>query len=177
MDSPQNIILIGFMGSGKSTVGRVLRRLLGEEWRYIDTDKRLVEVMGKTIPEIFETEGEIAFRDRESQIVLGVTMGQNQVIATGGGVVLREENIAAIRSSGIVVWLTARPEVIVERTGRKPGKRPLIAKAGEDVLAYVLGMLGERGPLYQKAAHIIVDASDRGPEAIAREILRKAERH
>jgi shikimate kinase len=171
--TPQNIILIGFMGSGKSTVGRTLARQLGEAWRYVDTDKRLVQVAGKEISQIFATEGEGAFREKEARVLLGVTAGERQVIATGGGVVLREENVSAMRGAGVVIWLTAEVEEVEARIGKHPEKRPLLAQAGEDRKAYLLKLLGERGTLYRQAAHLTVDTSRRAPEAIAREIRRK----
>lgn len=170
-DGPPNIILIGFMGSGKSTVGRRLAERRG--WRFVDTDDLIVRMTGQTIPALFAGGGETAFRDRETQAVLGVSAGERQVIATGGGAVLRAENVAALRGAGLVVWLTARPDVVVARTQRRAAERPLLAAGEDDLLAHVLRMLGERGPLYQAAAHLIVDTSDRPIHAIVAEIERK----
>ena len=172
--APQNIVLIGFMGSGKTTVGRALARRRG--WRFVDTDERIRRAAGRDVPALFAEEGEAAFREREAEIVREVAAGQRQVIATGGGAVLRPENVSALRESGLVVWLTARPEVVVARTQHRAADRPLLAGGGGDLLAHVLRMLGERGPLYQAAAHVIVDTSDRVPSAIAAEIERRAER-
>ncbi len=168
---PCNITLIGFMGSGKSTVGRALagRR----DWRFVDTDEVISRTAGRDIPTLFAEEGEAKFRDRETQIVLGVCAGQRQVIATGGGAILRPENVAALRGAGVVIWLTARPDVVVARTRHRAQERPLLAAGMADPLAHVLQMLGERGPLYQAAAHLIVDTSDRSLQAIVREIERK----
>lgn len=172
---PPNIALVGFMGSGKSTIGRILARNLG--WQYVDTDALVVRMTGREIPALFADEGEAFFRDRETEAILGVSVGQNQVISTGGGAVLREENVAALRGAGLVVWLTARPEVVVARTERRAASRPILAASGErDLLTHVLTLLGERGARYQAAAHLIADTSDRPPESIAVEIARKAER-
>ncbi len=160
------------MGSGKSTVGRLVAELLG--WKLVDTDALIVRLAGCSIPEQFAAEGgEAAFRDRESQIVLGITAGQNQVIATGGGAPLREENAAALRGAGRVVWLTARPDIVVKRTAHRQGARPLLAGADEEPLTRVLRMMGERSPVYQRLAELVVDTSDRPPMAVAREIVRR----
>ena len=167
---PENIALIGFMGSGKSTIGRLLAQRL--DWRFTDTDQLVEKVTGCSIPAFFATEGERAFRDKETTVVLGVTMGERQVIATGGGVVLREENVAALRSGTLVIYLTAHPETIAERVSRRPGARPLLAE-GEETLPRILRMLAERGPLYQRASHLLVDTSDRAPESLVGEIMRR----
>jgi len=160
------------MGSGKSTVGRLVAELLG--WKLVDTDALIVRLAGCSIPEQFAAEGgEVAFRDRESQIVLGVTAGLNQVIATGGGAPLREENAAALRGAGKVVWLTARPDIVVKRTAHRQGTRPLLAGVEEEPLTRVLRMMGERSPVYQRLAEMVVDTSDRPPMAVAREIVRR----
>jgi shikimate kinase len=166
-----NIALIGFMGSGKSTVGRQLAQLLG--WHFTDTDSLVERVAGCSIPTLFVRDGEMAFRDRETEILLGVTAGERQVIATGGGAILREENVAALRSAGLVVYLTAHPDVLAERVSRRPGQRPLLTSGEEPALTQILRMLAERGPLYQKACHILVDTSDRSPRALAEEIVRR----
>lgn len=172
---PRNIVLIGFMGSGKSTVGRALAARLGSGWRYVDSDARLSEVAGCDIPALFRAEGESGFRARETQILTGLCAGERLVIATGGGAVQLPENTPLLRSAGMVVWLTARPDVVVARIERREADRPLLANRGDkNLLAYVLTLLGERAPRYQKAAHVTVDTSDRNPDSIAAEIERKA---
>ena len=111
---PRNVVLIGFMGSGKTTVGRALADLTG--WAFADTDDEIVQnAGGATIPELFARDGEAAFRDREAQAVQTVCMRENQIIATGGGAVLRPQNVQSLQNAGRVVWLTARPEVVVSR--------------------------------------------------------------
>jgi len=172
---PRNIALIGFMGSGKSTVGRSLARRLG--WRFVDTDAVIERAAGRSIPDVFRQEGEAAFREREADAVASVGAGEGQVIAAGGGAVLRRENADALRNAGLVVWLTARADVVVARTERRVSDRPLLAaKTGNDLLTHILTLLGERGPAYQSAAHLVVDTSDRAPDAIATEIVRKAQK-
>ena len=172
---PRNIVLVGFMGSGKTTVGRALAALLG--WAFVDTDAEIVQASGgKSIPEIFTTQGQAAFRVHETAAVHAVCSRESHVIATGGGVLLRAENADLLKSVGLVVWLTARPEVVVSRVEAERATRPLLAGANTDtpLLTHVLTMLGERGPLYQAAAHLVVDSSDLSPDALARHIARKA---
>lgn len=170
--APRNVVLVGFMGSGKSTIGRGLARRRG--WRFVDTDDLVRRAAGgRDIPGLFRDEGESTFRDRETRAIHEATGGKEQVIATGGGAVLRPENVALLREAGVVIWLTARPDVVVARTAWRAQDRPLLAQAGDDLFAHVLRMLGERGPCYQAAAHLIVDTSDRLPQAIVDEVHRK----
>ncbi len=170
----RNIALVGFMGSGKTTVGRILAERL--QWVFVDTDLEIEREAGCDIPSLFQGEGEAAFRDRESAVVRTVCTGEQQVISTGGGVVLRPENVATLRDSAYVVWLTARPEVVVTRIGSRAQNRPVLARGANDLLTHVLTLLGERGPCYQAAACRIVDTSDRSPASVAGEIIRKWER-
>lgn len=172
--SAANIVLIGFMGSGKTTVGQLLAQK--REWQFVDTDEMVVQTARRDIPTLFATEGEIGFRDREAAAIREASTGERQVIATGGGAVLRPENVEALQKTGVVVWLTARPEVAVARTQYCARERPLLVAGADDLLTHVLKMLGERGPLYQAAAHLVVDTSDRDVHAIVREIDRKAAR-
>jgi shikimate kinase len=134
---PRNVVLVGFMGSGKSTIGRGLARRLG--WRFVDTDDVVRRAAGgRNIPDLFRDEGEATFRDRESDAICEVAENKNQVIATGGGAVLRPENTDRLRAAGTVVWLTARPDVVVARTARRANDRPLLAGAGDDLLTHIL---------------------------------------
>lgn len=166
---PANVVLVGFMGCGKTTLGRLLAERLG--WKFVDVDAVVERTAGCTIPEIFARDGEAAFRDRENRVLLGVCAGMRQVIATGGGAVLRDDNVAAIRSAGLVVWLTARPDVILARTRRRVGTRPLLS-TDEDPLERILRLLGERGALYRMASDRTVDTSDRPVRAVATELER-----
>jgi shikimate kinase len=169
-DNKRNIVLIGFMGCGKTTIGRQLASRL--EFGFADTDALIEARIGGPIAEYFTRFGEDAFRDIESEVVSTVSSLANQVIATGGGAVLRDENRAQLRSGNAVVWLTARPDVVVARTERRRGVRPLLS-TDEDPLERVLRILAIRGPLYQSIADVIVDTSDRPVQRAVGDIVRK----
>ena len=166
---PDNVVLVGFMGCGKSTLGRLLAARLG--WKFVDTDRLVEATAGRTIPEIFGEFGESHFRALESEVVLGTCAGLRQVIATGGGAVLRDDNADAIRGAGMVVWLTARVDVVSARTSRRIGARPLLETA-EDPLVRIHRILGERAPIYRRLADRIVDTSDRPPKQMVSELER-----
>lgn len=139
----RNIILTGFMGTGKSTVGRRLAQRLG--WRCIDTDDLIVREAGKSISQIFVEDGEPFFRDLESKIARGLDNYIHYVIATGGGLVLRPENMAALERAGRVVLLEASAETIYERTKRH-SHRPLLQ--GPDPRGNIQRLLDERREAY-----------------------------
>jgi shikimate kinase len=178
-DLPRNIALIGFMGSGKTTVGRALAERLG--YQFVDTDAAISQrADGRAVADLFAQEGEDRFREREADVLRAICGGERQVIATGGGVVVRQENVVRLRESALVIHLTARPDVVVARTRRTARSRPLLAAAAQEgeeaLLARVLDLLSQRAPHYLQAAHLTVDSSDYAPAAIAGEIHRKAER-
>ncbi len=148
--TPKNIILIGFMGSGKSSIGRELSQILG--YPVVDTDALIVKRAGKPIRQIFENEGEEAFRDLESA-VLSDLKGEHptrRIIATGGGIILRLENRELLRRLGFVVWLVASPEEIIKRTS-KNRDRPLLNN--DDQKGAISHLLSERLELYRSTAH------------------------
>jgi shikimate kinase len=166
-----NVVLIGFRGTGKSTVARLLAQRLG--WSWVDADALLEEQAGRTIREIFEAEGEVGFRDRESALIRQLSERDQTVIAAGGGAVLRAENRLALKNAGPTVWLVAPPEVIEQRLAadattaqRRP---PLTSRGGQDEIRQ---LLAEREPLYRACADLIVDTSDRTPHETAEAILR-----
>lgn len=151
----KNIVLLGFMGTGKSIIGRRLAVELG--YRFADTDQIIEERAQKSIQEIFAEEGEARFRRLEAEAVRDVSGWSGYVISTGGGVPLHEDNIKALRGNGILVSLKARPEVILKRVRKRVGKRPLLR--GPHPLSNITRLLAEREPFYDRAA-ISIDTSD-----------------
>ncbi len=168
---PNSIVLIGFMGCGKSTVGRELRRLLG--YPLIDMDAILEERAGKSITRIFAEDGETAFRDMESQLLQELASAHNaqQIIATGGGVVVRPANRGLLQRLGYVVWLCAPVAVILNRT-RHCGERPLLLIPNP--VAGIKNLLTEREPWYQASSHLKVDTAGLSSREIATGILESA---
>jgi shikimate kinase len=170
-----SIVLIGFMGSGKSRVGRILARLLA--CPFVDLDARIEEAAGRSIPEVFRERGEDAFRSLETA-QLSRSLSEGSVLSTGGGVVTREENRALLRESkSEVVWLQASPQVLAERIRSEPGARPLIDGDGLLDLAATVErvrvLLEARAPLYEDCASISIQTDGAEPEAIARHIVER----
>ena len=150
----KNIILTGYMGSGKSTVGKNLSKLNG--YAFVDTDEMIERQHGKTISEIFEQEGEDAFRDMETALLNQfIREGREElVISTGGGMPVREENRRLLRQLGSVVYLKAAPETIYDRL-KGDTKRPLLRC--DDPLTRIREMLAKRGPAYEAGALYTVE--------------------
>jgi shikimate kinase len=166
--SRPNIILIGLMAVGKSTVGRLLAESLG--MRFYDADEVIEARSGASISWIFDVEGEVGFRDREQQVLDDLSREEGIVLATGGGAVLRPENRAVLASRGIVIHLDSPLERLVERT-RKDRKRPLLKHGNpRDTLAR---LAAERGPLYSEIAHYRFMTDRQGARTLAREIERQ----
>ena len=164
-----NLYLVGYRGSGKTTVARQLAPLLG--WTALDADEELERRAGRTIKQIFAESGEPSFRDLESAVVADFARRERHVLSLGGGVVLREENRQAIRSSGKTVWLRAAPQTLLARIGEDATtgeRRPNLTAAGG--LAEIEQLLAARTPLYESMADYIVDAEERPADKIAREI-------
>ena len=165
MDSPRNLVLVGFMGTGKSAIGRRVATLARAP--FLEMDAELERRAGKSITRIFAEDGEPAFRDLEAQLAEEWGRKQGAVISCGGGVVLREANLRALEANGLLVCLTARPEVILARTARA-AKRPLLA--GENPEQKIRDLLAARAPLYAKIP-VQLDTSDLGPEELAAQVL------
>ena len=146
----KNIILIGFMGTGKTTIAAKLSHRL--KMRYVSTDNLIEKKENRTINEIFVKDGENYFRDVESSVIREVSGMENLVVDTGGGVVLREENLVNLKSNGIVIGLRADEDVVMERT-KKYKHRPLLNV--EDPKQKIRSLLAKREPLYAKADHTI----------------------
>ena len=145
-----NIVLVGFMGTGKSTVGRVIAQKL--EFHFIDTDDVIEQTSKAKISDIFAEHGEDYFRDLESQAVKSVALMKNQVVATGGGVVLRSSNIDLLRTGGPIFCLNATPKAIWDRV-RSSRSRPLLR--GPEPLKKIEMLLDKRAPYYALADHQI----------------------
>lgn len=165
MENLRNLVLLGFMGTGKSAVGRRVAALAGRPFREMDAE--LERRAGKPIARIFAEDGETAFRDLESALAEEWGRKDGAVISCGGGVVLREQNLRALGAHGVLVCLTARPDVILERTARSK-KRPLLDVA--DPGAKIRELLVARAPHYAQVPHQL-DTSDADVDALAERLL------
>lgn len=160
----KNIILTGFMGTGKTYTGRVLARTLGI--KFIDTDALIEEEAGITIPEIFKKFGEPYFRKLEREIVKRVSEEDGAVIAVGGGAIVDPDNLADLKKKGVVICLTASPDVILSRVERS-SDRPLLQV--EDKIGKITELLEKRAPYYEKA-DFTIDTDGKTSEQVAVEI-------
>ena len=167
----KNIVLIGFMGTGKSAVGRKVARRLGRP--FIDVDERIEAREGRPIAEIFRDKGEPYFREVESAVIADVATHDGAVIATGGGAVLRPQNVERLKANGVLICLRADAATIARRVGRRPS-RPLLTGEG-DLRERIERLLAERTPAYA-AADIMIDSDDRPLDHVVEEILRHAGR-
>ena len=161
---PRNIVLIGARGSGKTVVGTALAAR--RESHFNDTDEMITDWESLPIPQIFAAYGETYFRDVEERVVTEVTARGGKVIATGGGVVLRDANVARLRGSGLVVFLDTTAEALRTRLakGEELAARPSLTGAGS--LAEIDAVLAERLPLYQGAADTIIDTTPLAPAQV-----------
>ncbi len=155
-----NIILIGFMGSGKSAVGRALAGRL--RWRHRDTDTEIESEAGCTIADLFLAEGEAAFRQRETAILARLLTGletEPTILSTGGGTPLQPESATLLKRMGTVIWLQASSEVIWVRVGPNLASRPLLAAYQDNPQARIESLLTARAPLYAAVADFALDTS------------------
>ena len=164
----KSIVLIGMMGAGKSVVGRCLQRRT--KLVLLDTDDIVASKFGISIPEIFSHYGEQAFREAETQALRELTTMEQAIIVTGGGIVLREENIDFLKRLGVLVWLDGKEATLFERASQAR-TRPLLQ--GENPREAFAQMIQARLPLYAKVAHIRVDTSVLTEDEIAVAILSK----
>ena len=162
----KNIVLIGFMGAGKTCVGKILAESLG--WPFCDVDSAVEQAIGMSIAAYFAQAGEAAFRDREQEAVEKICQRTGQVIATGGGVVLRQQNIDRLKQAGVVVCLAASEPEIVARTAGDSG-RPLLNRP--DRLQVIRELLTERLPQYRQA-DIWLDTDGKSAPETAAELER-----
>jgi len=165
-----NVFLVGLMGAGKTTVGRLLARRL--KLRFYDSDQQIERRCGVKIPVIFDIEGEAGFRVREEQAIAELTALQGIVLATGGGAVLSEENRRHLAAGGTVVYLSARPEDLFQRV-RQDRNRPLLA--GADPLRRLRELHAERDPLYRALADLVIETGTQSVPALARGLLERLE--
>ena len=161
-----NIVLIGFMGTGKTAVGRVLAEKLGK--KFVELDDIISKRAMKSIKRIFAEDGEVAFRELEINLAKEVSEKENQVIACGGGVVLNKINIDRLRENGIVVYLTASPEAILNRVS-EGNERPLLSTPDKEERIGTL--LRERKPYYERSYDIRVNTSRLSVHGTASKIL------
>lgn len=161
-----SIFLIGMMGVGKTTVGRLLAQATG--LAFIDCDRELQARAGASIATIFEVEGEEGFRRREAALLEELTQRRGIVLATGGGAVLRGDNRRALRERGLVVYLHSTVDEILRRT-RRDGTRPLLQT--ENPRARIEQLLHEREPLYRQAAHLSFQSGSTNPNKLVQRIL------
>lgn len=165
-----NIVLIGYRGTGKTSVARELAARLDRPW--FDADEELERAAGKTIAEIFAEGGEPAFRDWESRIIAELAARRGVILATGGGAILRPENREALAKQGRIVWLQASPETIhtrIQSDAATVARRPNLTRLGE--LDEIRTLLAARGPIYSELAEVAVDTESKSVPALADEIL------
>ncbi|MGC2423290.1 MAG: shikimate kinase [Nitrospirota bacterium] len=162
----RNITLVGFMGTGKTTVGRILAKKLG--YRFIDVDEEIEREQGVSITHIFSKMGEPYFRQLERGLIKTLSLREGLIISAGGGAVVDENNVEAMKQGGALVCLTARPDEIMKRVGNS-SNRPLLQVP--DPMAKIMELMGKREPFYSKA-DFMVDTTTMTPEEVAGEVIR-----
>ena len=163
-----SIALIGFMGTGKTVVGKALAEELGRE--FVELDYLIEQEAEKSIPEIFRQDGEVAFRELEIEVTKRVAENKNQVIACGGGIVLNKINIDRLKKSSVIVYLTASPKVILKRVS-DGDERPLLKVANP--AQTIQELLRFRKPFYERAADMKIDTSKLDVHAVTEQIINK----
>lgn len=161
-----NIFLVGLMGSGKTTIGRALAKKLN--MRFVDADQEIEARTGASIPLIFEIEGEASFRQREADVIRDLSAQQGIVLATGGGAVLNEQSRRYLRERGVVIYLRASVNSILQRTSHDRN-RPLLQTA--DPRAKIEELSRQRAPLYQEIAHITIETGRPNVQSVLQNIL------
>ncbi|MEK7572184.1 MAG: shikimate kinase [Patescibacteria group bacterium] len=162
-----NIVLIGMRGSGKSTIAKLLAEKVGK--KSIDLDAYLVEKTGMTIPYMVKNYGWEYFRDKESEIAKEAGSLSNTVIAAGGGVILRKENVAVLGKKGVFIFLSAAIDTLLKRVGEDPNRPAMtIHKTQKEEMEHVLK---ERKHLYKQVADLVIETTKKEPEEIVKEIL------
>lgn len=165
-----NLVLIGFMGCGKSTVAKCLRRIYGMD--ILEMDREIECREGMRISEIFESKGEEYFRELETKLLIELMKKKNIIISCGGGVPMRECNVLEMKKNGTVILLTAKPETVLERV-KYSRRRPLLE--GHMNVAYIEELQEKRREKYEKAADIVIATDGKTIEQIGEEIVRRLE--
>ncbi len=165
-----NLILVGFSCSGKTTLGRNVARRL--RLTFVDTDRYIEEMTGRTIPEIFGQDGEAAFRALESKAIDQIMAEQNQVVSTGGGAFVNLDNRAKLRTGNLVIHLQVRPETVVDRLRNSKSGRPRPLLDSPDPLERVMELMAERKEAYS-AAHVTIGVDDRSRYELVSELRRR----
>jgi shikimate kinase len=165
-----NLILVGMMGSGKTTIGRTLARHLGKA--FVDSDEEIQKRTGVTIPHIFDIEGEAGFRQRESAAIRDLLERDNMVLATGGGAVLAEQSRELMQQNGIVIYLKANVHDLWQRT-RHDRNRPLLQTA--DPHAKLTELFLQRDPLYRLVADIVMQSGKQSAQALMLQLVDEIE--
>ncbi|OJS98478.1 shikimate kinase AroK [Marinobacter nauticus] len=168
MSLPERVVLVGPMGAGKSTIGRMLAKELG--YRFLDSDRIIEERCGANIPWIFDVEGEDGFRQRETAMLDELSETRSTVLATGGGAVMRLENHALLRKNAVVIYLKTSIEQQVERT-RKDRNRPLLQN--DDPEGVLRRLFAVRDPLYTKLADIVMFTDRKSPRLVVRQLVNR----
>lgn len=163
-----NLILVGMMGSGKTTMGRALARHLGKA--FVDSDEEIIKRTGVTVPHIFDIEGESGFRVRETAVIKDLVGRDNMVMATGGGAVLSGQNRAMLRQNGIVIYLKANVHDLWQRT-KHDRNRPLLQT--QDPHAKLTQLFEERDPIYQQLSDIAVQSGKQSVHALMLQLADK----
>lgn len=163
----KNIVLTGFMGTGKTTVGHTLAQRLGLE--FVDTDVEIEKITGITVYDLFRTYGAIRFYSEEALVVKKLSARQSLVIATGGSTVLNNENVRFLRKNGVVVLITSSPEVIYNRV-KSSRHRPALAWAA-DLRQQIKELLAEREEIYREAADFEVTSGENSREEVVGKII------
>lgn len=168
MSLPKRVVLVGPMGAGKSTIGRLLAKELG--YRFLDSDRIIEERCGANIPWIFDVEGEDGFRQRETSMLDELSNEVGTVLATGGGAVMRAENHGLLKKNAVVVYLKTSIDQQVERT-RKDRNRPLLQN--EDPEGVLRRLFAIRDPLYTELADIVMFTDRKSPRLVVRQLVNR----
>lgn len=175
----RNLVLSGMMGSGKSTIGRIVAARLGRP--LVDTDRAVEEAAGASVAELFAARGEAGFRQLESEVVAEIAATGGQVISLGGGVVTVPANVEALRATGLIVFIDAPLDALVARlaSSSSPGKRPLLAgeQDPQRLRARLAALRAERYDAYRASAAYVLDTEGRPSEAVAGEVQEWAMHH